>query len=273
MLFFIQLVSFYFKKIDKKHFSCQKSKYMYNKHPFHIFMSEKFDLDNDQQELDAKPLEPRPSSLSQKRVGLAMLFSLSLSLVLSGDAYSATKNRVTATKVEARAKKNPPVPAPKADLPKAPATPADPYAVEKRLAKAVVNVYRTLIDGDMEDEVKKAASKHNVDVNLVKAVIFVESKCDPNAISPKKASGLMQLNPKYHPANALLDPDKNIDTGVAELKRLLDLYNGDVRLALAAYNAGTGAVNKAKGIPAIPETQDYVDRVINFQQLLKGFGL
>ena len=130
--------------------------------------------------------------------------------------------------------------------------------------------YRNLSKGrqvspeEVDKAIAEAASKHNVDPNLVRAVVKVESNFNSQAISRTGAMGLMQLMPAT--ARTLnvsnpFDPKQNIDAGVRHLKGLLDSYNGDVRLSLAAYNAGQGAVARNNGIPPYAETQNYVKRI------------
>jgi len=112
--------------------------------------------------------------------------------------------------------------------------------------------------------IEKAAAEHNVDPNLVRAVIKVESNFNPNAVSRKGAMGLMQLMPQT--ARQLkvtnpFDPEQNVDAGVRHLKQLMESYGGDVRLSLAAYNAGQGSVTRSGGIPHFAETRNYVKRI------------
>jgi len=121
------------------------------------------------------------------------------------------------------------------------------------------------IDRDgAEKLVREAADRHNVDPALVRAVIETESGWNPSAYSRKGAVGLMQLIPttaQRYGANDAFNPQQNIDAGVRHLKWLLERYNGNLDLALAAYNAGEGAVDRAHGIPAFKETRNYVQKV------------
>lgn len=124
----------------------------------------------------------------------------------------------------------------------------------------------------LDAAVQRAAQRHNVDPNLVRALIKVESNFNPNAVSSKGAMGLMQLMPQtardLHLTNPF-DPEENVDAGVRHLKQLMESFGGDVRLSLAAYNAGAGAVVRNSGIPPFSETRNYVRRIT---QLYNGGG-
>ena len=100
----------------------------------------------------------------------------------------------------------------------------------------------------------------------MRAVVKVESNFNPNAVSRKGAMGLMQLMPataRQLKVKNPFDPEQNVDAGVRHLKQLLENYGGDVKLTLAAYNAGAGAVARSAGVPHFAETQNYVRRITN----------
>ena len=123
---------------------------------------------------------------------------------------------------------------------------------------------RAFTQQDIDAAIDEAAARHNVDPSLVRSVVKVESNFNPNAVSRKGAMGLMQLMPAT--ARSLkvsnpFDPQQNVDAGVRHLRRLLDSYGGNVRLSLAAYNAGSGA--RSAGVPHFRETQNYVRRITN----------
>jgi soluble lytic murein transglycosylase-like protein len=125
---------------------------------------------------------------------------------------------------------------------------------------------RAATPGDVDSAIEQAAARHNVDPSLVRAVVKVESNFNPNAVSRKGAMGLMQLMPST--ARQLrvknpFDPEQNVDAGVRHLKQLLESYGGDIKLTLAAYNAGAGAVARSSGVPHYAETQNYVRRITN----------
>ncbi len=123
---------------------------------------------------------------------------------------------------------------------------------------------RAFAQQEIDAAIDQAAARHNVDPSLVRAVIKVESNFNPNAVSRKGAMGLMQLMPQtarqLNVANPF-DPEQNVDAGVRHLKQLMESYGGDVKLSLAAYNAGAGAVARSAGVPRIAETRNYVKRI------------
>jgi len=133
-------------------------------------------------------------------------------------------------------------------------------------AQAHQTLNRAFTQQDIDAAIDAAAARHHVDPSLVRSVVKVESNFNPNAVSRKGAMGLMQLMPST--ARSLnvsnpFDPVQNVDAGVRHLRKLLDSYGGNVRLSLAAYNAGAGAVARSAGVPHFRETQDYVRRITN----------
>jgi soluble lytic murein transglycosylase-like protein len=122
---------------------------------------------------------------------------------------------------------------------------------------------------EFDSIINSCALEYGVDKSLIKAVIHAESGYDPNAVSSKGASGLMQLMPNtaksLKVANSF-DPADNIRGGVRYLKFLLDTFRGDVALALAAYNAGLSKVAQYGGVPPYQETQNYVAKVLNYKK-------
>ncbi len=139
----------------------------------------------------------------------------------------------------------------------------DATAVAKpksRIAERLAT-YETIID--------TAAQAHGVDPVLIKAVIATESAGKANARSSKEAKGLMQLIDSTAAdmgVKNVWDPEENINGGTKYLKKMLERFDGDLKLALASYNAGPGAVERHKGIPPYRETRDYVSRVMHYMK-------
>lgn len=157
-----------------------------------------------------------------------------------------------------------------ADLPlvaRTGAPPPQPFNVALARAQGIVSVRPS--GGDalsaFEPIIARHSAEYGIDPALVRAVITAESSGDPRSVSSKGAMGLMQLMPdevKGYGITDPFDPDQNIRGGVRQLAEKLRLFGGDVRLALAAYNAGSGAVRKYGGVPPYAETQRYVTRVL-----------
>lgn len=124
-----------------------------------------------------------------------------------------------------------------------------------------------------EEDILRAAKQHDVDPDLVKAVIKVESNFNSSAISRKGAMGIMQLMPdtaEGYSVDNPFNPKENIDGGTKYLKKLIEMFGGDLKLALAAYNAGENAVIKyGFRIPPYNETIDYVEKVLMHYNNLK----
>ncbi|MBO5279518.1 MAG: lytic transglycosylase domain-containing protein [Lachnospiraceae bacterium] len=119
----------------------------------------------------------------------------------------------------------------------------------------------------MDDVFLRAAETYQVPVNLIKAVAKTESNFNPNAVSCCGAQGVMQLMPSTAAGLGVTDPfdaEQNIMGGTKYLSQMMDLYDGDVKLTLAAYNAGAGNVAKYGGVPPFKETQAYVERVMEY---------
>jgi soluble lytic murein transglycosylase-like protein len=125
---------------------------------------------------------------------------------------------------------------------------------------------RTALDrNDFRRLVQSISLEHGVDPKLVDAMVRVESAYDPNAVSHRGAMGLMQLMPETAArldVDDPFDPEMNIRGGVREFSRLVHQYSGNLQFALAAYNAGEGAVAKYRGVPPYSETRNYVSRIL-----------
>lgn len=147
--------------------------------------------------------------------------------------------------------------------------PSDPSVKYVMIMKEKRILFQPNLDINKYDSIiNKAANKFNLDSALIKAIIKAESNFNHKAVSPVGAQGLMQLMPSTASSLKVDDsfhPEKNIEGGARYLRYLLNVYRGDLKLALAAYNAGEKAVAKYNyNIPPYKETQNYVRRVLSF---------
>ena len=134
-----------------------------------------------------------------------------------------------------------------------------------------LNIYDRV--NQFEPIIQEASQRHEVDQNLISAVIAQESAGNPNAVSHAGATGLMQLMEETAQDLGVqnrYDPKSNVHGGAKYLRQMLDQFDNDLELALAAYNAGPSAVRKYNGIPPYKETQNYVKRVLKYYQTFKN---
>ncbi len=120
--------------------------------------------------------------------------------------------------------------------------------------------------GELRRLVQEVSTEHGVDPKLIDALVHVESGYNPNAVSRKGAMGLMQLMPataKRLKVDDPFNPAENVRGGVEEFSRLVNRYSGNLQLALAAYNAGEGAVSKYQGVPPYAETRSYISKILS----------
>jgi soluble lytic murein transglycosylase-like protein len=125
------------------------------------------------------------------------------------------------------------------------------------------------LDSAINEAIVSASKKYSLDPNLIKAVIRTESNFNPNAVSSSGAMGLMQLMPKTSDSLGVNNPFSvydNVSGGSKYLKEMLDRFDNDEKLALAAYNSGPGTVEKYNGVPPYLETQNYVPKVLSYKE-------
>jgi len=149
-------------------------------------------------------------------------------------------------------------------------------ASKTRTAEDVTKTIQSKNSAEIGSIILEKSRKHEVDPFLVSAIMAVESDYDPNAVSNKGAMGLMQLMPGTADELGVKNPfdiNQNIEGGTKYIKMMLERFSGDIKLALAAYNAGPGAVDRSGGIPDNGETKNYVVKVLeSYEKLLKNDG-
>jgi len=131
-------------------------------------------------------------------------------------------------------------------------------------------------DGSIRDSIRQAAATYNLPEKLIASVIRAESGFQPDAVSPAGAQGLMQLMPATARELGVMDPfdvHQNIDGGARYLRQMMDRFDGDLKVALAAYNAGPGTVERYDGDVPYRETRDYVKRVLAGMEPGDGFAV
>jgi soluble lytic murein transglycosylase-like protein len=146
-----------------------------------------------------------------------------------------------------------------------------PFALSRSAPKAASvtppdRIAVAVPEGPYHDLIIEAAEIHDLDARLIRSIVQVESAFNPRAVSPAGAQGLMQLRPilaRELGVRNPFDPRQNIMGGARYLRQLLDMHEGDIRLALASYNAGPGNVRRFGGVPPFRETQRYVERILD----------
>lgn len=144
-----------------------------------------------------------------------------------------------------------------------------PFVFAEEKISYVQNKKEDILFGSI---IQQAADRYQVDPALVRAIIMAESGCNPKAVSKKGAKGLMQLMPKTAESLGVKDsfnPEDNINAGVYYFKKLKNQFNGNIELALAAYNAGSGKVKKYQGVPPFRATKYYIKKVLEYYQMYK----
>lgn len=148
--------------------------------------------------------------------------------------------------------------------------PTDPrYKLRDLKPKGLSHFERQMRELELETFINRKSENYEIDPALIKAVIRVESNFDSNAVSSAGAEGLMQLMPKTAASLEVsypFDPEENIEGGTRYLRHLLNRFDQDLKLSLAAYNAGPESVLKYGGVPPFPETTRYISKVMHFYE-------
>jgi len=214
-----------------------------------------------------------PFLISFLRSAFAFVFVLPLLVVIPAEKAMAfqdvTKKHLVESKITHKSEKNTVDPL---------RTTTNPYSIPKQESVSKtkrVKLPRALVKKSKKFHpiIVKAADRHQVDSDLVKAIIMAESGYNPQAISKYGAKGLMQLMPRTAKALGVkdsFDPVHNINGGVKYLKQLLGQFNHNVKFALAAYNAGSAKVRKHKGIPPIKATHCFIRKVFEYYHYYKN---
>ena len=144
---------------------------------------------------------------------------------------------------------------------------SESFITSLKITPGQPNTGVTRANTQYDNVINKEANKNNIDPNLIKAVIKAESNFNKSGVSSKGACGLMQLMPqtaKQMGVNSIFSPDQNIRAGTLFLRYMLDAFDGDLEMSIAAYNAGPGAVRKYGKIPPYKETKNYVNNVLKY---------
>lgn len=147
-----------------------------------------------------------------------------------------------------------------------------PLVLKKSRSHSRSGLARSKPSSRYDHDIRRAAKRYKVDPPLIKAIIHTESGFDPRAVSRRGAQGLMQLMPgtsqELKVANPF-NPRENIDGGTRYFRRMLDSFDNNLILSLAAYNAGPGLVKRTGGVPKIKETRRYVNKVLKYYKMYK----
>lgn len=205
-------------------------------------------------------LTPRPAHADKKRV------TVWLALFLMQDpGTQADRARAAMQSSLAQQRASVQKQAKSAGATTAPWTPPAALAAAERQSFMFQPLCEPIAAPELSAMIDDAANKHGVAPSVIREVARQESGFRPCVVSPKGAQGLMQLMPATQDQFQVIDPFNpiaSLDAGAKLLKQLLDRYHGDLSLALSAYNSGAGTVDRAGGIPQIPETQSYVANIL-----------